>query len=846
MRRQRFWTAKTVIGATLTLLAAGLGVAPAQVGGKKADPAAGVAFFEEKVRPILKTSCLPCHSGPESSGKLDLTRRDAILKGGVSGPSVDPKNPHVSLMLKAVRFEGRQMPPQGKLPKAQVDILTKWVEMGLPMPEPKAGANAEPDHHGPPQVNAETKAFWAFQPVKRPAVPKVKNAVWAKTPIDAFVLAKLEANGLKPAPQASRIALIRRAYFDMIGLPPSPEEVQAFLADTTPQAWEKVVDRLLASPHYGERWGRHWLDLVRYAETNSFERDGDKPFVWRYRDYVIRSFNEDKPYDRFVREQIAGDELDVVTPESLIATGYYRLGIWDDEPADPEQALYDDLDDIANTTGQTFVGLTVGCARCHDHKIDPFPQKDYYRFLAFFRNVKRFGERSGESVAEASLRPISPKSEQERFAKENAEHRQKLAALGKRLRDIEEILTPLLKGGESDDFKYDQNRLPIAKKHIGEGSFSAEKFAEYERLTKERDALRAAPPKGLEMALCVTEAGPNPPKTFLLARGNPHAPEDEVTPGFPSVLSPPEPKIVPPASNPQSSGRRRALAEWIASPQNPLTARVMANRIWQYHFGRGIVRSTSNFGFLGTPPTHPELLDWLADEFVRQGWRMKPLHRMILLSNTYRMSSKAEPKALAKDPENELFWRFDMRRLEAEEVRDAILAANGTLNRKMFGPSIKIKLPREVLAGQSVPGQGWGESPPEEQTRRSIYVKVKRSLSVPLLASHDAADTDATCPVRFSTTQPTQALGMMNSAFLNEQAAILADLTKQKVSTADPAAQVRFVLWRTLQRPPTPEEIARGVKLMADLREKDKKTADEALKGFCLVALNLNEFIYLD
>jgi len=835
--------AKTAVGLVLTAAAIGLGVAPAQVG-VKGDPKAGETFFEEKVRPILKTSCLPCHSGPEASGKFDLTKRDAILKGGASGPSIDPKSPHVSLFLKAVRYEGRQMPPQGKLPKAQIDVLTRWVEMGLPMPEEKPGAE-EPAHHGPPQVNAETKKFWAFQPVKRPAAPAVKNAAWAKTPIDRFVLAKLEANGLKPSPQASRVSLIRRAYYDMTGLPPSPAEVQAFLADASPKAWEKVVDRLLASPHYGERWGRHWLDLVRYAETNSFERDGDKPFVWRYRDYVIRSFNADKPYDRFLTEQLAGDELPTVTPETMIATGYYRLGAWDDEPADPEQALYDDLDDIVNTTGQTFLGLTVGCARCHDHKIDPMPARDYYRMVAFFRNVNRFGVRSGESIAANSLRSISPAADQKRFESENAAYRAKLAEIDRAIRVVEDEFVPTLKGGERDDFRYEQNRLHIAHKHVGD-TITAERYAEYERLTKEKAALRAAPPKGLEMALCVTESSPTPEKTFVLARGSAHAPTDEVTPGFPAVLSPPEPKIAPAAPGAKTTGRRRAFAEWVASPANPLTARVMANRIWQYHFGRGIVRSTSNFGFLGTPPTHPELLDWLADEFVKGQWKMKPLHRTILLSSTYRMSSQANKAALEKDPENEMFWRFDMRRLEAEEIRDSLLAANGTLNPKLYGPSVKVKLPREVLAGQSVPGQGWEESPAEEQTRRSVYVKVKRSLAVPIFASFDAADTDATCPVRFATTQPTQALGMMNSAFVNQQAQTLADLARKKVGTADPAAQVRFVLWRTLQRPPKADEVARGVKLIADLRAEDGKSADAALQGFCLVALNLNEFVYLD
>ncbi len=361
----------------------------------------------------------------------------------------------------------------------------------------------------------------------------------------------------------------------------------------------------------------------------------------------------------------------------------------------------------------------------------------------------------------------------------------------------------------------------------------------------DRGKLRAAPPRGLERALAVTEFGPRSPKTFVLGRGSAHAPGEEVSPGFLSVLSPPEPKIRPVSADARTSGRRLAFADWAVSPDNPLTARVMANRVWQFHFGRGIVRSSSNFGFLGIAPTHPELLDYLATELIRGGWRLKPLHKQILMSSTYRMSSKADKAALAKDPENDLIWRFDMRRLGAEEVRDSILAVTGNLNRKMGGPSILVKLPEEVLAGQSVPGAGWGESTPEEQARRSVYIKSKRSLAVPILASFDAPETDATCPVRFATTQPTQALGMMNSAFLQTQSVEFAGRIAKRAGT-DPATRVRIALLQVFQRPPTKTEIARGVALLSDLQTKDNKTEDEALAAFCLVALNLNEFIYLD
>jgi hypothetical protein len=851
------------LGAALLIAVAAVAQPPQKkVASRKAAPpravastAGAAAFFDKEVRPVLQASCWSCHSGHEPSGGLDLTSRTALLKGGASGPSVDLKTPAASLLLKAVHFDGRQMPPQGKLSPVKIAALERWVTLGLPWsaaaaaPKTAGGVAPPPVHHGPPPVNAETMAWWAFRPVKRPAVPKVKNAAWVRSPIDAFVLARLEANGFTPAPPASRAALIRRAYFDLWGLPPTPEDVRAFVADKSPDAWERVVDKLLQSPHYGERWGRHWLDLVRYAETNSFERDGDKPFVWRYRDYVIRSFNEDKPYDRFIREQLAGDEMPGATTDSLIATGYYRLGQWDDEPSDPEQARYDELDDIVSTTSQTFLGLTVGCARCHDHKIDPIPQKDYYRFQAFFQNVSRYGLRGHESVVERSLRPISPKDEQERYARENAAYKATLTDLGKQITAIEDVVKPDLGGGEVDDFKYEQNRLPLVKKRAGK-LLTAAQVDEYVRLTGERDRLRKAPPKGLEMALCVTEAGPKVTEaTHVLLRGSAHAPGDRVEPGFLSVLAPPAPRYTALGADARSSGRRLALADWIADPKNPLTARVLANRVFQYHFGRGIVRTTSNFGFLGSAPTHPELLDYLATEVVRNQWRLKPLHRQIMLSSAYRMGSRPDPriaaKAYTKDPENDLLWRVDMRRLEAEEIRDALLAVNGSLNRKLFGPSILVTLPREVLAGQSVPGAGWGESSPEEQARRSVYIKVKRSLSVPILASYDAADTDATCPVRFATTQPTQALGMLNSAFLQQQARVFARFARNSVGD-DPARQVRFVLWRALQREPTAAEVKRGVDLMASLRREDNKTAEDALTAFCLVTLNLNEFVYLD
>jgi mono/diheme cytochrome c family protein len=808
------------------------GVAPPAA--ERPSPANGARFFETQVRPILQTHCIGCHGGDKVRSGLKLTSRDAVLTGGERGPAVLPERPEKSLLLQAINHRDLKMPPRGKLPQAQLDVLARWVKMGAPW----SGAAGTVKRHGPPPVDDKARAFWSFRPVVRPKVPAVRNAGWARTPIDAFILAKLEAVGLQPAPPARKAALLRRVYYDLIGLPPSPEEVADFLADSSPGAYEKVVDRLLASPHHGEKWARHWLDLVRYAETNGYEFDTIKPQAWRYRDYVINSFNADKPYDRFIREQLAGDELVPGSAEGLVATGYYRVGPWDSGAPDRLQARYDELDDIVGTTGQVFLGLTVHCARCHDHKIDPFPQKDYYRLLAFFHGVQRYSPRS-------SLRSISLPEDQRRQSKEIAQYKKRLANVEAQLRTIENGLAPHLEGGERDDFKEEQNRPDIIRKHVPR-HVNQETYDRYRALGRERFALARQRPAGLAQALSVTESGPAPPRTFILRRGDPRSRGEPVEPGFPSVLTSAAPVLPAPGRDATTSGRRRALAEWIASPANPLTPRVIANRIWQHHFGRGIVRSSSDFGYRGTPPTHPELLDWLAGELIAHGWKLKPIHKLIVMSSAYQMSSRPSPAALAKGPENDLFWRFDLRRLTAEELRDSILAVCGNLERaRMSGPSIYPTIQREVLAGQSRPGIGWRPSPPAEQARRSIYIHRKRSLTVPLLAAFDTADADSSCPVRFSTTQPTQALAMLNGDFVNDQAAIFAADLRARAGDR-PAAQVRLALWRVTQREPSASEVQRGVDLMTRLRNKHAVGPEEALRSFCLLALNLNEFIYLN
>jgi len=805
-----------------------------------------IAFFKIQVQPLLAEHCLKCHGGQgKPKGGLNLTSRAGVLKGGDTGPAVSLEVHRESLLLEAVNYAGYEMPPGGKLPAEKIDVLTKWVAIGLPWTPGDEVAEPVAESHGPPAVNDETKRFWSFQPVRRPTPPPTAHSDWVRTPIDSFVLARLEEAGMTPAVPAERTVLLRRASYDLTGLPPSPEEVAAFLADDSPGAFERVVDRLLDSPQYGERWGRHWLDLVRYAETNSYERDEPKPFVWRYRDYVIRSFNQDKPYDKFITEQLAGDESENAAPESIIATGYYRLGIWQDEPVDPEQELFEDLDDLVRTTGEVFLGLSIGCARCHDHKLDPIPQTDYYRMLAFFRNVRRLGVRSPESVADASLRILAGEEEARNHKELIERHGRDTKEVAKALGEFDQRIMNDLTGVEKDEWKTKAARIDIAKSRVGT-LLSQNDFDRYLELSHKRDELKRFRPPGIEQALCVKEHGRNCPPTHVLVRGNASVPGPEVSPGFPTVLSPPEPVIAPPSEPVQSTGRRSALASWLASADNPLTARVLVNRVWHYHFGRGIVRSTSDFGFQGARPTHPELLDWLASQFVDGGWRLKRLHKLIMLSSTYQMSSQTNEKALAADPLNDRLWRFDIRRLSAEEIRDSILVVNGSLNRdKMFGPSFFVTMPEEVLAGQSRPGADWGQSSPEDRARRSIYIHVKRSLVVPMMASFDAPDTDASCPVRFVTTQPTQALGMLNSPFVNEQADVFAAYLRERAGS-DVESQVTLALRRTFQREPTRAEIDRGLRLLSTFQQKYSLSAEAALKQFCVTAYNLNEFVYLD
>ncbi len=656
----------------------------------------------------------------------------------------------------------------------------------------------------------KARDHWSFHSVRQVPIPAVRQRGWPRSPIDSFLLARLEAAGLEPAPPADKRTLLRRVYLDLIGLPPTPQEQQAFLDDPFPDAFARVVDRLLARPEYGERWGRHWLDVARYAESNGYERDGAKPNAWRYRDYVIDSFNRDKPFDQFAREQIAGDELPGSNAETQIATTFLRLGTWDDEPAEFAVDRYDQLDDVLGTTATAFLALTIRCARCHDHKFEPFSQTDYYRLLAVFEPLKR-----PEIVKSATHRV-----EHEWTVGSEDELRSYWHGVGVQASLLTSSLLPSLTG---------QPRLLAAP---------------------QLSLMAKVQLPDLPQAHVWYEDSPQAPPTRLFRRGDPKRATATVSAGLPGVLVSRQPE--PPQPLAHSTGRRRWLADWITQADNPLTARVIVNRVWMHHFGKGLVATPNDFGVMGARPSHPELLDWLANWFMAEGWRLKPLHRMIVLSRAYQTSSAAGPEGEQKLA---LFGRWRQRRLEAEAVRDSILAVSGQLNPERGGPSVFPPLPQAVLAGQSRPGLGWGKSPPRQAARRSIYVFSKRSLAVPELELLDTPDTTSSCEQRpLSTTAP-QALTFLNGAFVQEQAAQWADRLCREAG-AEPAEQVRRAFALALCRPPTTDELRLALEFLSRQQRQIENDAhrsgqpisnarQKALAAFCAVLLNTNEFFYM-
>ncbi len=694
-----------------------------------------------------------------------------------------------------------------------------------------------------------------FRPPHRPDAPAVHDKAWCVNPIDAFVLARLEAAGLAPSPPADKPRLLRRVTFDLTGLPPTLDEQDAFLKDDAPDAYEKVVDRLLASPHYGEHVATDWLDLVRYAETDGFKADDLRPEAYRYRDYVIRSFNADLPYDRFVRQQLAGDELEPDNADAIVATGFLRL--WPDEynAANLEQRRQEILDDVTDTTGLAVLGMTFGCARCHDHKYDPIPQTDYYRLQAFFAPM-----RARDDVP-ALDGPARKDYEARLAAWEEAtkDIRNQMDALvaGKREEARKNALTKFRAEIREAETTPREKRTPyqevialMAEQQMDRAAKDAaaklpdDQKKRYQELEQKLAAVEPRRPEPPPPAMSVGDVGREAPPTFRLQTGDWRKPKGEVTPGFPEFLGGGDAKADPPAGT-DSTGRRSALAEWLTRKDNPLTARVMVNRLWQHHFGVGIVATPNDFGAMGEEPTHPELLDWLATEFVDSGWSLKHMHRLMVLSAAYRQDSRTDAddprraKALEADRENHLLWRARRRRLEGEEVRDAMLAAAGELNGRMFGVSARPKLPDRVSSYAWKP-----DANPEDQDRRSVYVFAKRNLRYPLFDAFDLPDMHNSCARRAVTTTAPQALVLLNGDFALERGQRLgAELAKQFPSDdAGLAARAYRIVWG---RPATDDEVRLAAKFLA-AQAAALRSRDAAVADFCHALLNANEFLYVD
>jgi len=773
--------------------------------------AAGRLHAGDEVSEILERRCVECHHKASPKGGLDLTTRASLLRGGETGPSLTAGDPDKSLLwLLAARKQKPFMPhKRDRLPDAELRALADWIRAGTPYPRDlKPPALLKPAGFA---VTDADRNHWAFRPLSKSG---------ATLSIDALLAAKLRAAGVEPAPPAGREALIRRATLDLTGLPPTPQEVDAFVNDGSPDAWEKVVDRLLASPRYGERWGRHWLDLARYAETDGFEHDAVRPHSWRYRDYVIRAFNADKPYDRFVREQVAGDELWPDDPEALIATGFNLLGPDMVDSSDQMQRRQLTLSDMTDTTALVFLGLTMGCARCHDHKFEPLAQKDYYRLQAFFTPAAFRRETPvptpAEKVAcEAELKVYQtiPQVRElmalEAAAREKVRQR-KLAKVTPEARMA--VLTPPdQRDTEQANLALEtEPLLEVSDKEVSDAMTPDERAR---RKALQDDAKKLPKPAPLPHAMTL---GPGKPtKTFILNRGEYTQPGDEVAPGFPLVLG-----------GASAPANRAALADWLAT--HPLTARVMANRIWQHHFGRGIVSTPSEFGPHGQPPSNPELLDALAAEFVASGWSLKAMHRLLMRSAAYQRSvGPVSPR----DPDNQLFGRMNRRRLEGEVIRDSLLAVSGRLNLEMGGPGVFPPIPSDILKGS----KGWTVSAdPKEHVRRSVYIFSRRNLRFPFLEVFDAPDSNLSCPERGRSTTAPQSLTLLNAAEVMSAAQTTAE--RIAAESKSPAEQVTRLYRLALSRRPSERELALACEFLST----------SPLAELCRAVFNLNAFVYLE
>ena len=876
MPTRRTWPFR-VIGVTLLLCAAHFSAQTT------AQPSIA---FDRDIRPILEGRCVSCHGGALQLSKLDLRSRETALSGGARGAALVPGSAERSRLYRMVAgLELPAMPMQGTpLDQSQLTLLKTWIDEGarwdVAVATPSAtGNSAVVAGVERRPLTPEERAYWAFKLPEQAPVPLVARKELTH-PIDRFLEKARAEQNLTAAPRADRLTLVRRAYLDLLGLPPSPAEVAAFIADDKPGAWERLIDKLLASPHYGERYGRHWLDVARYADSAGFEYDMHRPNAWRYRDYVIRSFNADKPYDVFLTEQIAGDEMDGKTEDSLIATGFLRAGprVLFREKDNPERR-FDYLDEILGTIGKGTLGLTINCARCHDHKFDPIRQRDYYALEASI-----FG------YVETEV-PLVPPTEAAAYLAQNDaintrrdELRKQIAAIEKPHRDrleLEQIKKHFSEAIYRAAAKPEAERTPGEKllavqvyEAVGvsgaqiDQALTPVELASKRELSAQIAALEKERPRPLPMAEIATDGDyrfsplgegdnvvscpkcriPPPfpgsylhkgsgryevPPSYFLIRGDVESHGPEMQPGFVEVITYGTPPTVMPRPDGRTSGRRLALARWIGSPQNPLTARVIVNRLWQKHFGRGIVATLENFGKMGEAPSHPELLDWLAVEFMKRGWSIKQINKLMMMSDAYQMASSFERAAnSANDPDNRYLWRFRPQRLEAEIVRDSMLAVGGNLNRAIGGEPIFPFIPKDILAGQF---RGKWETTPEGPAswRRGVYVYRRRSLPYPMFDTFDHPDMNVTAGARNVSTVPTQALTLLNNPFVLSQAERLADRVSGE--TSDPLEQIDRAYRIALARPPAKAEIP----IATDLIRKQSLTA------FTHVLLNLDEFVYM-
>ena len=864
--------------------------------------AAAPPTFEKDIRPILKAHCFDCHGeGEKLSGGLDLRLRRFMLKGGDDGPVIVPCKPDKSLLFTLVH-RGEMPKRDTKLTREQVDVIRRWIAGG-----------AQTIHAEPAQlakglnITDEERAFWSFQPIRHPAVPPTKPKDRARTPIDAFLLNAMAKQKLGFSPDAEKLTLLRRASFDLIGLPPTPAEVDTFLADNSPDAYEKLLDRLLDSPHYGERWGRHWLDVAGYADSDGYS-DADPPrlYSYKYRDYVIGAFNSDKPFDRFITEQLAGDELAratrdnakdaLVAPhtrELLIATGFLRMGA--DGSATPAVADYDAVRNqvVADTikiVSTSLLGLSVGCAQCHDHRYDPIPQSDYYRLRAVLEPAY---DPKNWRIPDQRLVSLYTEDDRKKAADIEAEAKKLSDERASRQKQyIEEALTKHLEKFAADlrgklraayDTPADKRTAEQKKLLADNPSVNINAGVLYQYNPKAADELKSMDAKIAEVRgrkptedfiSVLTEPTDKIPVTYVFHRGDPKQPKEAVEPGGLSVLAPPDHREAFPVKNSDlaTTGRRLAFARWLTSGTNPLVARVLVNRIWLHHFGRGLVGTPSDFGAMGERPTHPDLLDWLARDFVEHGWRLKRLHKLIMTSTAYRQSSRRDSHGEERDPENRLYWRKPVQRLDAEVLRDSILATSGALNKAMFGPPVPV---RPDVHGQIVVGldktEGDNKMPVDvslkgEEFRRGVYIQVRRSRPLAILHAFDAPVMEVNCERRQSSTVPTQSLMLMNSQFMLDQATRFA--TRLQTETGEDSARQVTRAWRlAFSRSPTEEELAGALDFLsgqvAYLRgalekkvepKQDDKTKPvpkpapelQALTDLCQALLSANEFLYVD